>query len=275
MRRRRLLLWVICSAAALGLVLATALALVTAREASAKEECRRNLRTLMMSVVGWSEVRGHYPSATVTNKGLPPEKRLSWIVEILSYLEGGGPWLLDPSTAWDEGVNRVAKRQGKPPDGLIFIEGRDKFSYFHCPAHEAVFDARGHELTSYVGVAGLGRDAAGSPPGDPRAGFFGFDRLAPLNAITDGTATTMAIAETAESNGPWKAGGPATVRGLDPSRQPYIGQDRQFGGMHRGGAMVAFADGSVRFIRATVDPKVFEALSTIAGGERLPTGWDR
>ena len=34
------------------------------------------------------------------------------------------------------------------------------------------------------------------------------------------------------------------VRGLDPSRQPYVGRGLQFGGTHRGGVMVAFADGS-------------------------------
>ena len=38
--------------------------------------------------------------------------------------------------------------------------------------------------------------------------------------------------------------------------------------------MVAFADGSVRFLRESIDPKVFEALATVAGGEPLPAGWD-
>jgi prepilin-type processing-associated H-X9-DG protein len=41
------------------------------------------------------------------------------------------------------------------------------------------------------------------------------------------------------------------------------------------GATVAFADGSVRFLHASVDPKVFEALSTVAGGEPLPAEWDQ
>jgi hypothetical protein len=33
------------------------------------------------------------------------------------------------------------------------------------------------------------------------------------------------------------------------------------------------ADGSVQFIKATVAPKVFEAMSTIAGGEKVSVPW--
>ena len=88
-------------------------------------------------------------------------------------------------------------------------------------------------------------------------------------------SNTLLLAETGLANGPWTAGGPATVRGLDQGRQPYIGRGRQFGGLHRGGVMVAMADGSVRFLSESIDPKVFEALSTVAGGESLPTQWDR
>jgi prepilin-type processing-associated H-X9-DG protein len=96
-----------------------------------------------------------------------------------------------------------------------------------------------------------------------------------MEDLKDGAAATLLLAETGVGNGPWSAGGPATVRGLDPARQPYIGRARQFGGLHRRGLNVAFADGSVRFLKDTIDPKVFEALSTIAGGEQLPPGWDK
>jgi hypothetical protein len=34
------------------------------------------------------------------------------------------------------------------------------------------------------------------------------------------------------------------------------------------------ADGSVRVLSESVDPKVFEAMSTIAGGENLPADRD-
>ena len=39
--------------------------------------------------------------------------------------------------------------------------------------------------------------------------------------------------------------------------------------------MVAFADGSVRFLRDKIDPGVFEGLARVAGGEIFPEGWDR
>src|SRR5262249_15130062 len=142
-----------------------------------------------------------------------------------------------------------------------------RVSVLSCPAGPDR-DVRGRpSSTSYVGIAGLGPDAPRLPVNDPRAGIFGYDRHTRPADIKDGASTTMMIAEAASANGPWTAGGPATVRGLDPARRPYIGPGRQFGGNHVGGAMVMFADGSVRFVGELVDPKVFEALSTIAGGE--------
>ena len=99
--------------------------------------------------------------------------------------------------------------------------------------------------------------------------MFGYDRQTKLVDITDGTASTMLIAETGLVRGSWLQGGSGTVRGLDPSRQPYIDAGRQFGGLHGAGAWVAMADGSVRWIEESISPKIFEALSTMAGGEQL------
>lgn len=217
----------------------------------------------------------HFSSVSASAGGLPPEKRLGWIVDLLPYVEGGGPWLMDKTIAWDEGVNRALRRRDKFSDRIVWTEGVDRYAVVHCPSQGAADHHLGYEPSSYVGIAGLGPDAVALPAGDPRAGLFGYDRPIAEAAITDGAANTMAIAETAEFRGPWKAGGPATIRGLDPGRKPYIGRDRPFGGVHRDGAMIAFADGSVRFVRETIDPEVFEALSTISGGEPLPAGWDR
>jgi hypothetical protein len=86
--------------------------------------------------------------------------------------------------------------------------------------------------------------------------------------------------ETARAKGPWSRGGPSTVRGLDPRDQPYLGSGRPFGGLHyeqktfqgKGkslGCNAAMADGSARSLRDSIDPRVLEAMTTIAGREEV------
>jgi prepilin-type processing-associated H-X9-DG protein len=80
----------------------------------------------------------------------------------------------------------------------------------------------------------------------------------------------MMVAETQDRPGPWTAGGPSTLRAVDPRTRPYLGPGRPFGGLHRKGTMVLMADGSARFVPNATPPPIFEAMATIAGGE--PTG---
>ena len=47
---------------------------------------------------------------------------------------------------------------------------------------------------------------------------------------------------------------------------PYIGVGRPFGGCHPGGAYASMADGSVQFIKDTIEPAVFRTMFTRAGG---------
>jgi prepilin-type processing-associated H-X9-DG protein len=146
-------------------------------------------------------------------------------------------------------------------------------SLFRCPSNPARAAPGLAGLTHYVGIAGLGQDAADLAFGYPGVCVFGCDRKTRKDDITDGLATTMMAAETARDNGPWTAGGPATVRGLCLDAEPYLGRGGQFGGSHPGGANVLFADASVHFVSESLSPQLFEALATIAGGEDV-SGWD-
>lgn len=121
-------------------------------------------------------------------------------------------------------------------------------------------------MTHYVAMAGIGSDAASRPAGAPGNGFMGFDRQTAAKAIKDGTSNTIGLMETRSGLGPWARGGPSNLRGLDPSDTPVRGDQRPFGG-HPGSMHAAMADGSVRPIRSSVDPKKFAAAITIDGGE--------
>lgn len=239
-------------------------------EAALRDACQNNLRNLALGVSQYSITHGAFPAGTIINDRLPPDRRLSWLVEASAFMDQWR-WLFDLALPWDAGINVITRGQGVGENPQVV----GRVSLFTCPAAAGMADDHMPGWTWYVGIAGVGPDAPELPSGHPRTGVFGYDRQTRVADIKDGAANTVLLAETDLVNGPWTAGGTATVRGLDPSQQPYIGLGRQFGGLHRGGVMVAMADGSVRFLREGIDPTVFEAVSTVAGGERLPEGWDR
>jgi hypothetical protein len=238
------------------------------REAAARSGCTNNLGQIGLGLQNYMAANGDVlPYGTVSNPALPPERRLSWYTTTSPYIEQW-LWLFDMTEAWDSVQNRVTRGRGVEGPPSVVTE----VPVLSCPSSPARNSSNMPGLTTYVGIAGLGKDAPSLPKSDPRAGIFGYDRQTLLADVKDGMSVTMMVVETAAANGPWTAGGPATVRGLDPDRQPYLGKNHQFGGFHPEGLLVLFGDGSVRFIREAIHPRAFEALSTMAGGEKVDPG---
>ena len=237
------------------------------RRSAHDAECRRNLWSLGKALENYHDVNLRFPPGTIPNEDLPVERRLSWTVDAWSYYEAH--MLRHARTkSWDAEENHL----------VAILTPR----FLLCPANpEQTRDGVG--LAQFVGVAGIGADAARLPSGHRRAGVFGYDRSTPRWAIKDGLATTLMVLETTSALGPWCAGGPSTVRGLDPEGAPYLGAGAQFGSLHRhtllGGLServttnALFADGSVRPLTQAVSPRVLEALATVAGGEEVAPPW--
>jgi hypothetical protein len=125
----------------------------------------------------------------------------------------------------------------------------------------------GVALTHYVGMGGVGDEAPRLAKEHPRSGIFGYNRKTALADVRDGASHTIMMIQVRDVFGPWIQGGGATVRAAQS--QPYIGATSGFGSPGDTGVMTIFADGSVRFISKDVDPKVFEALCTMNGGETV------
>lgn len=222
-------------------------------------ECRHNLIQIVLALHNYSNLNDDlYPLTASCIEKLPRESRLSWLAEVDPYVAHSSTAVFRTVEPWDSAYNRnlALKRDA---------------AVFRCPFWGRR-DARASQVvpfTHYVGVTGVGKDAGALPRTDRRAGIFGFIENTKLADVKDGLSNTMCVIETESHNGPWTAGGLATARSLDPASRPYIGKGRQFGGIHPGGVMIAFADGSVRFVRVSVDPKIIEAIATIAGGEAV------
>jgi prepilin-type processing-associated H-X9-DG protein len=233
------------------------------REPAERMRCQNNLKQLMLGLHNFeSEDRpSMYSSAgpdALGGRRLPrgcfgpgtvPEDRLSWMVTLLPYVEQDDIFRqFDFAKAYS----------GNLPAAKTRVRG-----YLCSAAKEA---GTAEAVTHYVAMSGIGRDAAGRPAGASGNGFMGYDRLTSLATIEDGASHTIALMETRFDLGPWARGGASTVRGFDPADAPWFGDQRPFGG-HPGGMHAAMADGSVRFIRSSIEPQKLAAAITIAGGD--------
>jgi prepilin-type processing-associated H-X9-DG protein len=234
-------------------------------------QCVNNLRQLILALhafeptsVSAANPSTSHPDATAGHvfppgclgPGATPEDRLSWMVAALPYLEHESLYQqfdLEKGYAGNLPAAQTAVRT------------------FLCPASKDV--GTGDAVTHYVALSGIGRDAATRAAGAAGNGFMGYDRRTSLDMITDGTSNTIALIETRSGLGPWARGGPSTLRGFDPAGPSLQGDQPPFGG-HPDGMHAAMADGSVRFLPSSIDPKRLAAAVTIAGGEPVDPGWE-
>jgi hypothetical protein len=242
------------------------------REAAARAQCQNNLKQLSLAICNYHDLLNEFPSATAPQPSLRIEERLSWLALIFPFLE-----------------EETVARYGLSDWTMGWAAERNSFwtgasvRAFQCPGADIPQPRQDWLNTSYVGIAGVGADAASLPLGDAHCGVFGYERHVKMKDIKDGMGNTMAIIETMSENGRWAAGGHSTVRSLEPAQQPYIGEHRPFGIDHRKPVLgrfefasptvwanAALLDGSVRKLNASVSPQTIEALATIAGNESIP-----
>jgi hypothetical protein len=217
-----------------------------------------------------SGARAELPPGTFQTLSLPPAERPSWVAYTLNVLNEGPPnptpetklrrtgtltdaiAKFDPATAWNAPGNA---------DLASF-----RLTTARCPAVATDPPAGGPAPTNYVATGGLGLAAPTKSIDEAGAGAYRYVGPTPDARITDGLRQTAQIIETTRDPGPWLQGGPSTLRGLDPADLPYAGVGRPFGGCHPGGTYASMADGSVQFLKDTIDPGIVRSMFTIAGG---------
>ncbi len=199
------------------------------------------------------------PAGTVVlEKYKRPIQRVSWLATLLPYL--GHQELHDQinfSETWSD-------KQNLPAAFTIveaFLDPLVPKRRWQGSPFEGV------SLSHFVGMGGVGPEAPRLGKDDPRAGIFGYDRKTAMAEVRDGVSNTILLIQARDVFGPWIQGGGATVRAAQSA--PHIGVAGGFGSPGDAGAMTIFADGSVRFLSKDIDPKVFEALCTINGGESV------
>ena len=201
------------------------------------------------------------PAGTIVNDALKPDQRLSWLPLALPYVNQRR----QDTSAILTGLDRSAKWDA--PANLTYA--KTTINALIPTAIDLKPDPTQPSPTYYVGLGGIGPDAATFPATNPKAGCFRYDHATPFASITDGLSQSILFAETASHLSPWLRGGPGTVRTVDPA-QPLVSGTGQFGGVHVGFVCVAFADGSATVFTDKTDRNVFLSLVTITGGKSDP-----
>lgn len=210
----------------------------------------------------WSTAEPSAVKGVVRVGQLPLRSGYSWMSQLLPFIGRDDIFSqLDFKKSWDDPKNRLAASQAIP----AFLNPADPRTNWIGSQYT------GLGLSHFVGVSGIEDTpdviAATLNRSDPRAGVFGYDRVARPDEITDGQAQTIMIIGSGGLASPWVMGGGATVRG---ARAPYLDDLRGFGsrGLPKGGAYAIFADGSARIISADIDPAIFKAMCTIHGNDK-------
>ena len=264
------------------------------REAAARMSCSNNLKQLGVAVHSYHDANNYFPqNASPNNWGYGDgNNSWSWLAQILPYIEQNNLY-----TTGGLGANFGSQ----PAFNANAVSGTQIKTYL-CPSDSSSGQARTDRAngglltgcTNYKGVAGSnwawGSYTNNGPSGnnnglDVGDGMFyrsDSNRKLTMVAITDGTSNTLMVGEDIASvnqHSGWPRSNYATGTCSIPlnnalqTGQPGFNSPGDwpnvysFRSRHTGGANFALADGSVRFVRQSIDLTQYRAAATITGGE--------
>ncbi|AMV36516.1 DUF1559 domain-containing protein [Planctomyces sp. SH-PL62] len=268
-------------------------AVQAAREAARRAQCVNNLKQMGLGLANYESTNSRYPIGAF-HRGTPcsGSHEHSFLISILPYIEQGP--LYDSHNFMihytDNQINRTVYSTGVqafwcPSDGAAATPDTRSMGY---PIY----------FTNYRGSAGtafyVGRYSEPSCDGTygtrlARAdGMLYYDSSVSISAITDGTSNTMVAGEVAYGKIPadvrwdwvwWYSGNNAdtlanTLYPINPQKklnENYVNTNQlginvqimfhSFSSFHPGGMNAAFADGSVKFLKDSINSAPFDAAT--------------
>lgn len=202
-----------------------------AQQNAARMQSTNNLKQLALAMHGYLDAYKAFPAAANVDKDGKP--LLSWRVHILPFLDQVSLYKeFRLNEAWDSEHNK--KLIARMP------------AVFAKPGLDLAAEGK----TTYL--APIGKDTI-FPPGD---------RGTKIQEIRDGTSNTILLVDAdVEHAVTWTKPEDLKLDTADPLKGLVKMRD---------GFAAAFADGSVHFLRAAIDPRTLHALFTKNGGEVIP-----
>jgi prepilin-type N-terminal cleavage/methylation domain-containing protein/prepilin-type processing-associated H-X9-DG protein len=278
--------------AIIGVLIALLLpAVQSAREAARRVQCVNNLTQLILATQNYASAHGVFPPGVVDDPGsgpipdLPIGKHYSWVTQILPFVEERNAF---NKLNFETGVYHPANDTIRSVTNGLYLcpsdawvrgtAGQSNYAGCHHDV-EAPIDESNHGVL-YLNSAIRPEDILDGSSNTIVFGEYRSNRVAPTLGWASGTRATLR-----NTGGPPNgAGGPGAVPpgdggvGTEEEQVPfdpnspipptalYVGN---FSSNHPGGANFALGDGSVRFVKDTVNPAIFCYLGHRADGEVL------
>lgn len=249
-------------------------AVQSAREAANRASCANKLMQLSTALANYHSTYETLPPGVIDWKSpvenTPGGYRHGWVTQILPYLECQNvERRLDRSVGIHDPANDTATNVVL--DVLI------------CPSNRfpAGSKAAAGINPAKSNFAGCYNDTE-APIAADGTGVLYLNSLVRFSDVTDGLATTLFLGEKLVSPGElgWASGTRSTLRNtgttafrtlargpIGPEPPQNLGPVGGFSSKHETGFNAAFGDGSVRFLRPSIDPAVFRHLGNRADGE--------
>jgi prepilin-type N-terminal cleavage/methylation domain-containing protein len=273
------------------------------REAANRMKCQNNLKQIGLGLHNYQATNGFFPPGAITNStavaaaqtrlkvGVPTPTMHSWSVFILPYIEQDNLFkLYNFSLNWYDPANQQVRET--------------QLSLMICPTAPGGKTRFAQKTISGIAVKAAAGDYApdnaystaleGLGLVDPTVnpnGVLQVNAVYSIPEISDGTSNTSVIAEdagrparwqqgkmtsaTAQSDGGWAdrdneyiTHGFTTNGATSPGPcHTNCTNDNEVYSFHVGGANHVFADGSVHFVKASMDIRMFVKLLTRAGDD--------
>jgi prepilin-type N-terminal cleavage/methylation domain-containing protein/prepilin-type processing-associated H-X9-DG protein len=242
-------------------------AVQAAREAARRIQCVGNLKQIGVALHGYHDVHNTFPAGgwiSVPTQKNTLNMNIGWSAVILPWVEQRPLYDgLNLNFRYNDGPNstaghtvlsiyicpsepRASLRAGGPGDSLVYGEAD----------YGGMFGPRG--LTA--------RTDTNSPPRGPMI----FNQNVSIPQIADGTSKTIMIGEAPEAiNALWISGHNNFDQSAAINARPKMEFGEELTSQHPGGVNALFADGSVHFLKNSMNLVSLSALCTRALGEVL------
>lgn len=235
-------------------------AIQAARESSRRTKCVNNLRQIGLGLHQYHNAHESLPvGCTEWRIGSNTSQRqLAWSAFLLPYIEQSNLFeQLDLTQAFDNPINAQA--------------AASELSIYLCPSAEPPVrtSTLDRGKSHYGGIYG---ERISGVPNNPPKGTMLIDKAVRFSHITDGTSTTLLVAEDTQfADGEWINGRNIFDQAFPINAAPPFENDIRSD--HPQGANGLAADGSVHFLSEDTTDEVLAAICTRAGNEPIG-GWE-